>query len=43
LAKGGARTLKLWRIDPGVVFETVVVSRKDLPATFLGPRESVRR
>ncbi len=43
LAEGGARTLKLWRIDPGVVFETVVVSRQDLPATFLGPRESVRR
>jgi hypothetical protein len=43
LAKGGARTLKLWRIDPGVVFETVVISRKGLPATFLGPRESVSR
>jgi len=43
LAKGGARTLKLWRIDPGVVFETVIISRQDLPQTFLGPRESVRR
>jgi hypothetical protein len=43
LAKGGARTLKLWRIDPGVVFETVIISRQGLPRTFLGPRESVRR
>jgi hypothetical protein len=43
LAKGGPRTLKLWRIDPGVVFESVIISRQDLPRTFLGPRESVRR
>jgi hypothetical protein len=43
LAKGGPRTLKLWRIDPGVVFETVIISRDGLPPTFLGPREGVRR
>ncbi|WP_240621560.1 glycosyl hydrolase 115 family protein [Caulobacter zeae] len=43
LAKGGARTLKLWRIDPGLVFETVMTTRQGLPATFLGPRESIRR
>ncbi len=43
LAKGGARTLQLWRIDPGVIFETVMITRQGLPATFLGPRESIRR
>jgi hypothetical protein len=43
LARGGPRTLKLWRIDPGVVFESVIISRQGLLRTFLGPRESVRR
>jgi hypothetical protein len=43
LGKGGPRTLKLWRIDPGVVFETVILSRKGEAVTFLGPRESVKR
>lgn len=39
----GPQKLRLWRIDPGVVFETVVISRGDLPPTYLGPRESVKR
>jgi hypothetical protein len=43
LGKGGARTLKIWRMDPGVVIEKVVISRGGLTQTFLGPRESTRR
>ena len=39
----GAQKLRLWRIDPGVVFETITISRDGLPATYLGPRESVKR
>jgi hypothetical protein len=39
----GAQKLRLWRIDPGVVFETVVIGRDALPSTYLGPRESVKR
>ncbi len=28
---------------PGVVFERLVISRGDLPASYLGPAEGVRR
>jgi hypothetical protein len=42
-ASAGAQTLKLWRIDPGVVFQRVEVWRGAARASYLGPPESVRR
>ncbi len=42
-AKAGAHRIRLWRVDPGVVFERLVISRGDLPASYLGPAEGVRR
>lgn len=42
-AKAGAQTLKLWRIDPGVVFQRVEIARDGLPRSYLGPPESARR
>jgi hypothetical protein len=38
----GAHTLRLWMVDPGVVFERVVVASRELPPSYLGPPESVR-
>jgi hypothetical protein len=40
---GGAHRVRLWRVDPGVVFQRLVLSRGALPASYLGPVESVRR
>jgi len=42
-AKAGAHRIRLWRVDPGVVFERLVISRGELPASYLGPVEGVRR
>jgi hypothetical protein len=42
-AKAGAHRIRLWRVDPGVVFERLVISRGDLPESYLGPVEGVRR
>ncbi|MBI1365445.1 MAG: glycosyl hydrolase [Alphaproteobacteria bacterium] len=42
IATAGRHTLKLWRVDPGVVFERVVAFRGDLPESYLGPPESDR-
>jgi hypothetical protein len=39
----GAHRVTLWRVDPGVVFERLVLSRGPLPGSYLGPVESVRR
>ncbi|WP_165186417.1 glycosyl hydrolase 115 family protein [Caulobacter soli] len=41
-AKAGAHRIRLWRVDPGVVFERLVISRGDLPENYLGPVEGVR-
>ncbi|WP_414674759.1 glycosyl hydrolase 115 family protein [Lysobacter sp.] len=41
--KAGAQTLKLWRIDPGVVFQRIEIARDGLPRSYLGPPESVRK
>ncbi|MCD9032353.1 glycosyl hydrolase 115 family protein [Luteimonas sp. Y-2-2-4F] len=41
--EAGARTLKLWRIDPGVVLQRLEIVRDGVPATLLGPPESVKR
>jgi hypothetical protein len=42
IGQAGAHTLKLWLVDPGLVFERVVVARGDLRQSYLGPPESVR-
>lgn len=41
--RAGANTLKLWLVDPGLVFQRIEVVRRPLPPTTLGPEESVRR
>jgi hypothetical protein len=38
----GAHTLKLWRVDPGIAFEKLVVATRKLPESYLGPPETVR-
>lgn len=42
-AEAGAQTLRLWMIDPGVVFQRVEIVRGALRPSYLGPPESVRR
>lgn len=41
--EAGARTLKLWRVDPGVVIQRIEIVRDGLRPSYLGPPESVRR
>lgn len=41
--EAGARTLKLWRIDPGVVVQRIEIVRDGVPTTSLGPPASPRR
>jgi hypothetical protein len=38
----GRHTVRLWAIDPGLVFQRVVVAMRDLPASYLGPPESMK-
>ncbi|MGH8146075.1 MAG: glycosyl hydrolase 115 family protein [Rhodanobacteraceae bacterium] len=38
----GAKTLKLWRVDPGVVFQRVELIHGPLRTSYLGPPESTR-
>ena len=40
--RAGANTVKLWLVDPGLVFQRVEIVRRHTPTT-LGPEESVRR
>ena len=40
--RAGAKTLKLWRIDPGVVFQRIELVHGKLRPSYLGPPESVR-
>ncbi len=40
LKTAGYHTLKIWMVDPGVVFQKLIVSHGDPPATYLGPPES---
>ncbi|MEW9571810.1 glycosyl hydrolase 115 family protein [Rhodanobacter sp. Si-c] len=40
VARAGAHTLKLWRIDPGVVFQRVELYRGTPDRSYLGPPES---
>ncbi|WP_238376657.1 glycosyl hydrolase 115 family protein [Luteimonas abyssi] len=39
----GARMLKLWSVDPGLVFQRVEIVRDGVRPSYLGPPESVRR
>lgn len=41
--EAGAHTLKLWRIDPGVVVQRIEIVRDGVRPSYLGPPESVRR
>lgn len=38
----GAHTLKLWLIDPALVFEKIVIHAGPLPESYLGPPQSRR-
>ena len=40
--RAGANTVKLWLVDPGLVFQRIELVRRATPTT-LGPQESVRR
>jgi hypothetical protein len=39
----GAHLVKLWLVDPGLIFQRLEISRGPLPPSYLGPPESVRR
>jgi hypothetical protein len=38
----GEHTLRVCRVDPGVVVERLLLSKGSVPRTYLGPPESVR-
>ena len=38
----GPHTVRLWRVDPGVIVQRVSVRTENLPETYLGPPESRR-
>jgi len=41
VTSAGAHTVKLWRVDPGVVFQRLVITKADgLPTSYLGPLPS---
>ena len=40
VAEAGAHTVKVWRVDPGVVFQRVLVATGDVPETYLGPPDT---
>ncbi len=41
ISQPGNHVIKFWAVDPAVVLQRIVVSRDDLPYTYLGPPESV--
>ncbi len=41
--RAGANTVKLWLVDPGLVFQRIELVRQPQPRGALGPRESTRR
>jgi hypothetical protein len=40
LQRSGYHTLKIWRIDAGVVWQKLVIETKEIPASYLGPPEN---
>lgn len=40
VASPGRHTVKLWRVDPGLVFQRVVLALRYVPPSYLGPPES---
>ncbi|PXA89895.1 glycosyl hydrolase [Caulobacter sp. D5] len=38
----GAHRVRLWRVDPGVVFQRLVISRGPAPESYLGPPEGTK-
>jgi len=40
--RAGANTVKLWLVDPALVFQRIELARRPIPTT-LGPAESARR
>jgi hypothetical protein len=42
-ASAGRHILKVWAVDPALVFQRILLYRNALPAAYLGPPESVRR
>ncbi len=42
ISQPGAHVVKVWRIDPAVVLQRVVLSFRDVPESYYGPPESVR-
>ena len=38
----GEHVLRFWMVDPGVVLQKLVVATDELPASYLGPPESLR-
>jgi len=43
VAEPGAHVVKLWLVDPGLVFQRLHVLQGELPPAYLGPPESARR
>jgi Gylcosyl hydrolase family 115 C-terminal domain len=39
-AKAGPHTIRIWGIDPGVVIQRLIITRRDLPRSKLGPVSS---
>jgi hypothetical protein len=38
----GLHVIKLWRVDPGVVLERIILDAGGLKPSYLGPPESFR-
>ena len=43
VAGPGRHLIRLWLVDPGLVFQRLLVASAEMPPTYLGPPESARR
>ncbi len=41
LEKPGSHVLKFWALDPGIALQKIVIETGEVPATYLGPPESM--